>query len=400
MIIKETLRDIVKLQRQEINFNNTGVERDLLKIIDKTSSHVIILSGIRRCGKSTLLLQIMKSMPSFYYFNFEDPRAINFELQDFEKLEIIFQEEFGRCDNYFFDEIQNVPAWERYIRKLQDRGKKVYLTGSNASLLSRELGTRLTGRHLMYELFPFSFSEMLTLKKLKPSLEAFDEYCRCGGFPEFLKYNNIEMLHQLFRDIISRDIIARHQIREHRILLELGVYLVTHCGNEFSFNRLKNQFQLGSTNTAISYVSFLEDSYLIASVPRFDYSYSKQRIHAKKIYSVDSGLTRANTASFSPDRGRLLENIVLSHLKRLHEDVYYLKNETECDFLVKEQNKISAVYQVCYELNEENLSREVEGLTYAMTLTGAQKGMILTYNQQDSFDCIPVLPVWQWCLEK
>ena len=151
MIIKETLRDIVKLQRQEINFNNTGVERDLLKIIDKTSSHVIILSGIRRCWKSTLLLQIMKSMPSFYYFNFEDPRAINFELQDFEKLEIIFQEEFGRCDNYFFDEIQNVPAWERYIRKLQDRGKKVYLTGSNASLLSRELGTRLTGRHLMYE---------------------------------------------------------------------------------------------------------------------------------------------------------------------------------------------------------------------------------------------------------
>ena len=148
----------------------------------------------------------------------------------------------------------------------------------------------------MYELLPFSFNEMLYLTDQDPSLETFKEYSRRGGFPEFLKYKNIEILHQLFRDIITRDIVARYQIRAQRILLELAVYLTTNIGNEFSFNRLKNQFQLGSPNTAISYVSYLAESYLLFSLPRFESSYQKQRSHARKIYSIDPGLSRANTA--------------------------------------------------------------------------------------------------------
>lgn len=400
MILKETLRDIVNLQRRELTIKSTGVERELLKAIDMDSPQVVILSGIRRCGKSTLLLQIMKTLKSFYYFNFEDPRAINFDLADFEKLDILFHEEFGDCSYYFFDEIQNISDWERYVRRLQDRGKKIFITGSNASLLSRELGSRLTGRHLMYELFPFSFREMLHLTKQKPSIDLFKKYIGSGGFPEFLKYPNVEILHQLFRDIITRDIIARYQIREHHILMELAVYLITNCGNEFSFNRLKNQFKLGSTNTAISYMSYLEDSYLLFSIPKFDHSFSKQRSHAKKVYSIDSGLSHANTASFSTDMGRHLENIVLLQLKRLHKNIFYLKEKAECDFLVKERKKIIQAYQVCYELNEDNLQRELDGLVLCMKMTGAKEGKILTFNQEDEINSIPVLPVWKWCLEQ
>jgi predicted AAA+ superfamily ATPase len=398
MILKETLRNIVKLQRLELNLVDCGVERELLKSIDQKSRHVAIISGIRRCGKSTLLRQIMKKLDSFYYFNFEDPRAISFELNDFDKLDAIFHEEFGDTRYYFFDEIQNIPQWERFVRQLQDRDKKVFITGSNASLLSRELGSRLTGRHLTYELFPFSFAEMLQLTGKKPSVESFTEYSQSGGFPEFLKYQNPEILHQLFRDIITRDIVARYQIREHRIMLELAVYLLSNCGNEFSFNRLKNQFQLGSTNTAISYLSYLEDSYLFFTVPKFNFSYAKQRTHAKKNYSIDSGLIRANTASLSADQGRLLENIVFLHLLRQGNKVYYVKNQFECDFVIKQNHQISSAFQVCHQLSEENLPREQAGLKNAMSETNAREGYFLTFNQEDEIDGIPIIPVWKWCL--
>ena len=400
MILKETLRDIAQLQRAELKLLDYGIPRRLVDDIDLKSAHVVVLSGIRRCGKSTLLRQIMQNLSSYYYFNFEDPRAVSFELVDFDKLQAVFHEEFGESKDYFFDEIQNVPEWERFVRKLQDQGKKVFITGSNASLLSRELGSRLTGRHLTYELYPFAFDEMLDLTKNSPSLKSFKDYSHNGGFPEFLKYGTIDILHQLFRDIITRDIITRYKIREHRILQELAIYLLSNCGNEFSFNRLRHQFQLGSTNTAISYVSYLEDTYLLFAIPRFDFSYSKQRTHAKKIYSIDPGLTRANTASVSPDYGRILENIVYLQLKRQRKEIYYFKNDFECDFLVKSGQSIVQAIQVCYELTEENLQRELAGLRKAMEMTGTTEGVILTFEQEDQVNGFSVRPVWQWCLEQ
>lgn len=399
MILKENLRGIVRLQREELNLTDTGITRELLMRIDQKIPHIVVLIGIRRCGKSTLLSQIIKQLDSYYYFNFEDPRAISFELMDFNKMDTIFSEEFGESRDYFFDEIQNIPDWERFIRRLQDRGKKVYITGSNASLLSRELGSRLTGRHLMYELFPFSFYEMLHMRGIKPSSETFMTYCRMGGFPEFLKYENIEILHQLFRDIITRDIIGRYQIREPKILLELAVYLITNTGKEFTYNRLKNHFQLGSINTAIAYVAHLEECFLFFTLPKFDYSFSKQRTHAKKIYAIDPGLIRANSVLMSEDSGRIFENIVFLELRRRYQEIFYFKNNDECDFLVKTGNSVEKAIQVCYQLTEENISREMIGLREAMELTGAKQGMILTFDQEDEIEGIPVIPVWKWCSE-
>lgn len=400
MILKETLREMVLLQQEELVLLKTGVPRKLLSEINRTSPHVVVLSGIRRCGKSTLLRQLIQSGSQFYYFNFEDPRAISFEIADFEKLDLIFREEFGEGGDYFFDEIQNVPEWERFVRKLQDRRKKVFITGSNASLLSRELGTRLTGRHLSYELYPFSFNEMLKLTNDSPSSGSFMDYCSRGGFPEFLKYDDMDILRQLFSDIITRDVITRHRIREHRVLQELAIYLLTNSGNEFSFNRLRRQFELGSTNTAISYVSYLKDTYLLFTIPRFDYSYSKQRTNPKKVYAIDPGLTRVITASLSTDHGRVLENIVYLHLRRRHKEIYYHKKDYECDFLVKSGPSVSQAVQVCYELTEDNIKRELSGLREAMEITGTTSGAILTFDQEDRIEDIPVRPVWQWCLEQ
>jgi hypothetical protein len=394
MILKDTLRQIVLLQRRSLG--DIGIKREVLDDIDLKTSHVIILSGIRRCGKSTLLKQLMKKVKKFYYFNFEDQRVSGFELSDFEKLDDVFHEEFGDCNYYFLDEIQNVDGWERFVRKKQDERKKFIITGSNASLLSRELGTKLTGRHLTYELFPFSYGEMLLLRKLKPTLKSFKEYFQNGGFPEFLKYRNTDILQELFRDIISRDIVVKNKLKEAKTITELSLYLLSNIGKEFSYNKLKKYFNMGSTNTIISYISYLEDSYLFFVLPKFDYSYKKQIVNPKKIYSIDVGLSYANSVSFSSDKGRILENLVFLHLRKKYKDIFYFKENYECDFVIRKKGKDIEAVQVCFELNADNKERELRGLEFAMNKLKIKKGTIVTFNQEDKINGIKVMPYWKW----
>ncbi len=399
MLLKETLRSVVRSQREESKIFEYGVERECLKNIDLKTKHVAIISGIRRCGKSTLLRQLMKKIKGFYYFNFEDTKALGFELSDFERLDEVFKEEFGEQDHYFFDEIQNVDNWEIFVRKKQDLGKKFIITGSNASLLSKELGTRLTGRHLNYELFPFSYKEYLKLVNKKPSIESFEEYFNFGGFPEFLKYKKAEILQELLLDILMRDIVARYKLREVKILKELAIYLLTNQGKEFSYNKLTKHFNLGSINTTLSFISYFEDSYLMFSIPQFDYSYKKQIINPKKIYSIDLGLLKANTVSFTKDKGRMLENLVFLNLRRNFKEIYYFKDNNECDFIVRDQKGVMQAMQVCYELTEENKERELEGLKKAMKKLKIKEGLIITYDQKDKIDGIPVIPFYEWQLQ-
>jgi len=399
MLLKETLREIVRLQRKELESMDIGIKRDILKDIDLKITHITILSGVRRCGKSTLLKQIMKDTKKFYYFNFEDQRALNFELNDFEKLDQIFHEEFGECNLYFFDEIQNVNSWEMFVRKMHDNGKKVIITGSNASLLSKELGTKLTGRHINYEVFPFSFSEILNFEKLKITQDSFKRYMRYGGFPEFLKYKKAEILQELLNDILVRDIIARYSLREAKILKEIAIHLLTNVGKEFSYTNLAKQFNLGSTNTVISYISYFEDSYLIFSIPKFDYSYRKRRVNPKKVYSIDVGLSNANSASFSEDLGRIFENVFFLALRRKYKEIYYFKGKRECDFLIKDGGRIVKAIQVCLSLNEENKEREIQGLKEAMNTLKLKDGVIVTLDQEDNLDGIEIKSFLKWFKE-
>ena len=403
MILKDTLKQVVQSQKADLSSLELGVERESLKEMDLNLPHALVISGVRRCGKSTLLRQLIKKTPRFCYFNFEDTRIEGFSTTDFPKLDEALQEDYGKCDYYFFDEIQNVPKWEIFVRSMLNKKKRFVITGSNASLLSKELGTRLTGRHVRHELFPFSFKEMLLFTKQKPNINSFDEYLKKGGFPDYLKFNRSEILMELLNDILARDIMVRHKLRESKTVREMVVYLLSNVGKEFSYTSLKNMFGLGSTSTAVSFVSYFEDSYLLFSIPRFDYSLKKQLVNPKKVYSVDNGLSSVNSVSFSSDRGRMLENLVFLQLRRKDKEIFYFKGRKECDFLVRQGNKIRGAFQVCYDLNEDNKDREIGGLVEAMNEFKLTEGYLLTYNQEDEFKIdekkVIVKPVWEWLLE-
>ncbi len=399
MILRDVLKQVVKFQESEILSADKGVKRESLGEINLDLPHAHVISGVRRCGKSTFMRQLMDSQKNPCYFNFEDPRVLKFEAGDFGKLEEIFNEEYGISNTFFFDEIQNVPGWEVAVRSLLDRKKKVVVTGSNASLLSRELGTRLTGRHLRHELFPLSYTEMLALTREKPGINSFNEYMKRGGFPEYLKYGRLDILQSLFEDIIARDIVVRHNIRNSETLKEMALYLLTNTGKEFTYNSLRKIFGLGSTNTATSFISYLEDSYLVFTVPKFDYSLKRQLVNPKKIYSIDAGMSNANSASFSEDRGRVLENIVYLKLREKTKEIFYYKRQRECDFVVKEGRKITKAIQACYSLDEENQEREISGLVEALKEFKLQEGLIITHNQEDQLTIegkkITVKPAWK-----
>ncbi len=403
-MLEETLEEVIATQRKELSLGEKTVPREGLAVVKPMTSFAIAISGIRRCGKSTLLKQLLKKEKEFYYLNLEDIRLDGFGLQDFTKADKIFKERYGKNGIYFFDEIQTVPKWEKFVRWLVDKKEKVVLTGSNASLLSRELGTRLTGRHISYELFPFSFKEFLKYNKFKPSEDSFASYFESGGFPEHLEKKQNYVLQELLRDIVMRDVAVRFGIRNSGLLKKLAIYLVSNVGKEFSYNSLKKMFSVASVQSIIDYISFFEDAYLIFTTPKFDYSFKKQQINPRKVYSIDNGLSMANSLSFSKDSGRMLENMVFLHLRRKSKQIFYFKEKGECDFVFKEKEKITGAVQVCYSLTEDNQEREVSGLLEALKKFNLKKGLILTYNQEDKLQGngkeITVKPVWKWMLEK
>jgi predicted AAA+ superfamily ATPase len=400
MMLKDTLKTIVEVQQKDLKSLNYGIPRTLTNDVDLTMPFAVILSGIRRCGKSTLLRQVMKATKGKYYFNFEDPKAISFDLNDFQKLDELFHEEFGQEECYYFDEIQNVEKWEIFVRTMLDKGKHFLITGSNASLLSKELGTKLTGRHLRQELFPFSYREFLAFTSSKEGSATFEEYLHKGGFPEYLQFGKSEILQELLNDIVMRDIVVRHKLRNPKVIKEIALFLISNVGVEFSFTSLAKIFGLGSTNSAISFVSFLEDSYLLFTVPKFSYSLKNQSVNPKKIYAIDNGLADVNSVSFSSNKGRMLENGVFLDLRRNGKKVFYFKNKKECDFVVKEENKITQAIQVCYDLSEDNKNREIDGLIEALETFNLSEGLILTLNQQDTIKIngktIKVVSAWRW----
>jgi len=416
--------DKTELKEIIIDQNNRREEKDLVErdIFPKIESYikndfVIIISGIRRCGKSTLLAQVRKKNQG-HYLNFDDERLINFKVEDFKILEELFIELYGEKKIFYFDEIQNIPIWERFIRRLHDEKKKVFITGSNASMLSKELGTHLTGRYLMLQMFPFSFREFLDLKKFnldKDSLyltesrakikNHFEDYFINGGFPEFLKELNTDYLKILYENIVYRDILVRYKITNEKILKELVYLAINNISKEISFNSIKKVLGLGSSTTVKDYFEYLENSFLIFLVQRFDYSLRKQMYYNKKVYCVDNGLARFLGFRTSRDNGKILENIVFIELKRWIKEIYYYRNKKECDFVVKIGAKITQAIQVCYELTSDNRKREIDGLTEAMNKFKLKYGLVLTYDQEEEIKLkgnnkIIIKPVWKWLLEE
>ena len=398
MVLKSEIEKSLVLQRLFLNKKQEGFNRESLAKLQLSTSHILIITGVRRCGKSTLLQQISKKIKEeIIYFNFEDPRIYGFELEDFTKLDEIVGDEIRY---YFFDEIQNVEKWELFIRHLHDRDKRIAITGSNASLLSKELGTRLTGRNIQIELFPFSYTEYLMFLQLENNLTSFNLYLEDGGFPEYIKSKHKEQLQQLFKDIVYRDIIVRHGIRQAKTLIDIALFLIANVGKEYSLNGIKNTFGVGSANSVADYIHWLEDSYVLFSMPRFSWSLKSVSINPKKVYCIDTGFAQANSLSFSEDTGRLLENCVYLALRRKYKEIYYFKDKGECDFIVKEAQDILHIIQVCGKIHPDNKAREVNGLLAALTFFSKTEGLILTLNQEDVLMIndvkVRLLPVWKW----
>ncbi|MEX2566807.1 MAG: ATP-binding protein, partial [Cyclobacteriaceae bacterium] len=303
MLPIDLLEEVALSQRAEIYTRTQGLERNELESFPLFKSHSLIISGIRRCGKSTLLLQLMKNQyPNAFYLNFEDPRLYGFNVEDFQKIDRLISEQ--KHTELLFDEIQVVAGWERYIRQKLDQGNhQIVITGSNASLLSKELGTKLTGRHITKELFPFSYEQFCDFKDLPKSPESTMDYLHKGGFPEFLINERLEILHQLFDDLLLRDITVRYGVRDFRSLQHLAIYLISNVSKLVSGNNLRKTLEIKATSTVMEYFSNLEESWLFFFIPKFSYSKKKQLINPKKVYAVDTGLVSANSRSFSEDQG-------------------------------------------------------------------------------------------------
>jgi len=423
MVDKQLLKGLILEQKNILMAEDPGIGREkYAELIEHLPiPHALIIAGVRRAGKSTLLLQLIinEFHWNVYYFNLEDVRLIGFTVQDFNTLYEIMIELYGERTVFFLDEIQNIPEWERFVRRLQNQKIKFIITGSNASLLSKELGTKLTGRHIQIELLPYSFKEFLKYHEITFSDNSFlisneraqlknqfNEFMQIGGIPEYVTYRLPHILTTLYENIIYKDIIVRYEIHSVRAFRELALYLISNTGTRLSYSKLKNSLNLGSVNTVKNYIHYLENSYLIFAVDSYAYSVLKQANSQKKIYVIDTGLIHALTTQFSRNTGRYLENIVYLELRRRYQSIYYYStnNNLEVDFIVRQDNAIILLMQVCESLfDEKTRRREILALETAMKELGLKNGIILTLDESEIIELddglsITVTPSYQWLL--
>jgi predicted AAA+ superfamily ATPase len=385
------------------------------------SNECVILVGVRRCGKSTLL-QHIRSIQSQknYFLNFDDDRLAQFTLESFQNLYEVFIELFGEQDVFYFDEIQNIDGWERFVRRLHDLRKKVFITGSNASMLSRELGTRLTGRYIQLEVYPFSFVDFIHFQKthMPVSVDSverlstqervlikriFNAYLQLGGFPEYIFSENKQRLVDLYEGILYRDVIVRHGLSNERGLKLLAHYIASNTGKTMTFNSLKGTLGIKNGSTIADYCHYLQDSFLVFLTNKFEYSLKAQINTAKKMYFIDSALSMSIGFRFSEDYGRLLENLVFLELKRRgYKNIYYHLDKHECDFIVQEGNQVVLAIQVTKYIETHTEQREVAGLVEAAEKYSPDSVLLLTDDQEMTLSfnekSITVLPVWKWML--
>ena len=369
------------------------------------SSHALVLTGVRRCGKSTLQAQIRRGIKgSAVTLNLEDTRLYGLGPEDFVTLLSILDTDYPKAAVYL-DEVQEVPEWQRLVRALLDSGRRVCLTGSNASLLGREMGTKLTGRHISHEVYPFSYQEFLEFTGQKAGAKSLNDYLMRGGFAAALSAGPEQgpvLLRELLRDVVHRDIVTRHSLRSARPLMTLALHLIAHPGQPLSLQALAKGLSLPSVAQTGRMVEYLQEAWLMLALPRFSASFKQRVTSPPKYYAVDTGLAAANSPNPTPDLGRKLENAVLLTLRRMGTAPTFAAapHEWECDFVTASQ-----AIQCCARLTPENRQRELRGLIEAAKLPGGQQGkgrelLVITLDQEDALTeqglKIRVIPAWKW----
>ncbi len=404
-----------------------GIKRDLLPAClgQLDSTEVVVLKGVRRCGKSTLMAQVIRELlarnvqpASILRVNLEEPLfSSEYSVELLEQIYRTYRERIqpeGRCW-LFMDEVQNVAGWESWVRgRSETEDIKIFITGSSSQMLSREIGAKLTGRNVSFEVYPLSFQEFLRFNNLEVLTDLaymakkatvrklFNDYLKYGGFPEVVLKEATEdkelLLKNYFEDLLYRDIVTRYEIRDVANLRNLAVYLLTNVAKLTSITRLKNNFTISQDKTE-NYVSAIMESYLLFQLRMFSCSLKNTMRAGFKPYAIDTGLRNRIAFAFSEDMGWLVENVVFCHLKRHHEEVYYHSNGSDTDFVVKEGMKITKRIQVWHEDVSETAIPDRELACFQKPLEGheAAETILLTNDYEDVIDtgaarvqCIPI----------
>ncbi len=395
------------------------------------TQEILVLIGPRRSGKSTILYQIMDALEkegvaqqAMLHLNFEEPQLIPFlNLKGLDEMydsyrENIFPE--GRVF-LFLDEVHNIPEWERWVRaRSETEDVKIFITGSSAKLMSREIATLLTGRHLSFEITPLNFAEYLEFRQIKapkhrlpmraPAIvkQALNDYEQWGGFPAVTLAGDFEhkrhILAEYFSDILYKDIVLRYSIRDPVLLRNLAAHLLTQTGNLISFQRISAVFQV-SIDAAASYFQYLQEAFMIEAVPFFSLKASIRQRHPRKVYAMDLGLRNAVSLAHSADEGHLTESLVYHSLRRRFGDnIFYWSQEGEIDFIVREGNAITQIWQVVVGNLEDSkvFDRELRAIEEAKIMFPKAEAFIVVKTIVKNISTLPckIVPLWVLLLEE
>ena len=392
---------------------------------------IITLIGVRRCGKTSILYTMINKLSEtipktkILFLNFEDERLdlgvdeLDLILQSFG--ELYPEQNLNEC-YFFFDEIQNIYGWEKFVRRVYDTiSKNIYVTGSNSKLLSSDIATSLRGRTLSYEVYPLSFSEYLSFKDIEVDLysskslahikNAQGLFLKDGAFPETLfleeQYKN-QTLQEYFNVLLYKDLAERYKITNTVALKFFLKKIIASSTKQISINKIYNELKSSGIrigkNTLYDFLDYVQNIYFALTLHRYDTSLTNKELGEKKIYSIDIGLNNATEFKFSDNIGKALENAVFLELKRNSRTVFYYKGiKSECDFIVNEKNSITQAIQVTYDMSDEDTKkRELKGLLDACKEFKLNKGVIITYDTEDEImqDNIKVslIPFYKWIL--
>lgn len=438
-MVNETILKEILVSQKKVFLNKKDLfKREILEnFYEKYNKQkeILIITGIRRVGKSSLMKLVWDEFKSkqslsddqLLYFNFEDERLVGFDRKDFDKLLEAYYRlnspSAGKKIFLFLDEVQNIKYWEKWLNRLFEEDKyKIFVTGSNATLLSSEMSSALTGRNIPVSLFPLSFYEYYVYFKNKAldaksiyDLEqkvnikkALIEYVKLGGMPEYLKTESAELIQEYFRDILSRDIVNRYNIKYKRGLKELAQLLLSNIGQIYSMKNLSKTIEIKNIGTIKNYLQYFENSFLFFEVPLFSYSYKKQIYNPDKIYAIDVAFFHNIAFKISENAGSIYENIVfLQLIRNPYNEVFYYKTKEnfEIDFAVKRKNKIVSLVQVCYQLNNAKvIEREERALCAGMGELGIEEGIIINADiekvEKRGNRKINYIPLWKWLITK
>jgi len=412
---KEQLLTFSYINRKMEPFGKKWLDSDLIKVV----------LGPRRAGKSVFSLMLLKNR-SFMYFNFDDEVLSGVGGIETDELMKELHAAYGQIKTVLFDEIQNLPRWELFVNRLHRSGYNLVLTGSNAHLLSKELATHLTGRHMPIEILPFDFNEFLLAKKYQMDLEysvlperraeilnLMENYLINGGFPE-VAVNNIDpkdYLDVLFDSLLFKDVVKRHRVKFSTQIGNLAAHLISNFANLYTVRKLLGALNLKSATTVEKYINYLEEAYLIFPMLRYSPK-SLERIKSpRKVYAVDNGFVTAKAIQHSPDKGRLMENLVFTELvkrgvKPNYELFYYkTRNDREVDFVIKKGHLVTELIQVCYDMTRSDVEqRETKALFEASDELKVKKLTVLTWDEKREVEkdgiTIQFRPLWEWLLEE